>query len=305
MKKFTKLITALLGTVLVLGSLGACGNSNSSSTVTATVAEESVNAAAAEETEEKVSEAAAEEAEEESTVIKVGTGSGYLSMWYVDDDGYLTGFCVEVLRAIDERLPQYEFEFETSSDLTGVLISLDANKVRIGEYLFNKNEERESKYLFGEEAYFHQRSYIGALADRDDLNTIDDFAGKVIGVLQGDSFTTVLEKYNEEHPGQEIILEYITWGTDEENLSLLTSGRVDGLCDISSDTVTSWNEAYGNGGAVVKAVGDPIIDEPSYLLFNKEDTELKEDVDGAIRELLEDGTLRDISLQFIGYDVNE
>lgn len=290
MKKFTKMTAALLGTILTLGSLAACGNSGSAGTAAS---------------DEAVSTNAAEEKNGDATVIKVGTGNGYPYMWYVDDDGYLTGFCVEVLRAIDEKLPQYEFEFETSSDLTGVLISLDAKKVRIGEFLFNKNEERENKYLFGDEAYYHQRSYIGALADRDDLNSIEDFAGKVVGVIQGDSFTTVLEKYNEEHPGQEIVLEYITWGTDEENLSLLTSGRVDGLCDLAESTVIDWSEAYGNGSPVVKTVGDPIIDEPAYLLFNKEDTELKEDVDGAIRELLEDGTLRDISLQFIGYDVNE
>lgn len=287
-KVVKRIAIALLSTAVLAGGLTGCGKSTSD-------AVESAGDTANE----------TESAEDDVTVIKVGTGTGYPTLWYEDDNGYLTGYCVEVLRAINDKLPQYEFEYETSSDLTGVLISLDAKKVQIGEYLFNKNPEREEKYLFGNEAYFHSKSYIGALADRDDLNSIEDFEGKVVGVVQGDSFTTALEKYNEEHPGHEIILEYITWGTDEENLSLLTSGRVDGLCDISATTVASWKAAYGNGNDVIKIVGEPVIDDASYLIFNKDNTELQEATDAALRELLEDGTLSELSVQFMGNDYSK
>lgn len=239
------------------------------------------------------------------TVIKVGTGTGYPPMWYEDENGNLTGYCVEVLRAIDEKLPEYKFEFEPSSDITGVLVSLDSEKISIGEFLFNKSEEREEKYLFGEEGYYFTKIYIGALADRDDLNSIEDFAGKVVGVVQGDVFTTVLEQYNADHPGQEIILEYINWGTDEENLSLLTSGRVDGLCNIGISDVEKWKYAYGNGEAVVKTVGDPVIESASYLLFRKDDTALQEATDKALAELQEDGTLSELSIQFLGLDFSK
>lgn len=278
-KEFFKRVSVLLLTsALVVAGLTACGKKNDAESGTA---------------------------DDSVTVIKVGTGTGYPPMWYEDESGNLTGYNVEVLRAIDEKLPQYRFEYEVSSDLTGVLVSLDSAKVRIGEYLFNKTEEREEKYLFGDEGYFYSKSYIGTLTERDDLNSIDDFAGKVVGVIQGDSFTAALEKYNAEHPGQEIVLEYISWGTDEENLSLLTSGRVDGLCDISISTIAKWNAAYGNGSEVVKTVGDPIIESGSYLLFGKEDTELKEATDQALRELQEDGTLSQLSIQFMGLDFSK
>lgn len=123
--------------------------------------------------------------------------------------------------------------------------------------------------------------------------------------MQGDSFTTALEQYNEEHPGKEIIFEYINWGTDEENISLLTSGRIDGLCNISVSTAAKWNAAYGNGTDVIKTVGEPVLESGSYLLFDKEDTQLKEATDQALKELHEDGTLTQLSTQFFGLDFSK
>ena len=32
---------------------------------------------------------------------------------FLDDKGNLTGYDVELVRAIDEKLPEYEFEFKT------------------------------------------------------------------------------------------------------------------------------------------------------------------------------------------------
>lgn len=278
-KKIFKRVSVLLltGAILVAG-LSACGKKNDDASVPA---------------------------DDSVTVIKVGTGTGYPPMWYEDEDGNLTGYNVEVLKAIDEKLPQYSFTYEPSSDLTGVLVSLDSKKIRIGEFSFNKTEEREQKYLFGDEGYFFTKSYIGALAENSEYNSIDDFAGKVVGVVQGDSFTAALEKYNAEHPGKEIILEYINWGTDEENLSLLTSGRVDGLSNIGISTVAKWNATYGDESDVVKIVGEPVIESGSYLLFGKDDEELKQATDKALRELHEDGTLSKLSVQFLGLDFSK
>jgi ABC-type amino acid transport substrate-binding protein len=239
------------------------------------------------------------------TTIKVGTGSGIGSLWYEDDDGNFTGYCVEMLRAIDEKLPQYEFELVQHDGLAGVLTALDAGKVRIGEYLFSKTDEREAKYLFGDVGYWTSRSYITTLADRDDLNSIADFAGKVIGVIQGEAFENALIQWNEAHPGQEIIIEYIPWGTDEENYSLLASGRVDGLTDGTAYTVATWNSSFGNGEDVVKLIDEAVLEEEDYLLFNQDDTELKEACDQALQELKDEGTLSELSIQFLGYDVTQ
>ena len=59
------------------------------------------------------------------TKIIVGTGNAYEPYCYLDENGNLAGYEYEVLKAVDELLPQYEFEYQTS-DFTNVAISLDA-----------------------------------------------------------------------------------------------------------------------------------------------------------------------------------
>lgn len=237
------------------------------------------------------------------TTVKVGTRAGGVpGLWYEDENGNLTGYAVEMLYAIDEKLPEYQFEYVLSSDLTGVLTALDSKKVQIGEHLFSKTPEREEKYLFGDVGYYYNKCYITTLAEHEDWNTIEDFAGKVVGVIQGEAFAAALEDWNAEHPGQEVILEYISWGTDEENYSLLASGRVDGLTDGTHRTVETWNNSFGGGSSVVKITEEAVFQDVSFLLFNKEDAALKEAVDKALQELKDDGTLSELSIRFQGYD---
>jgi len=45
--------------------------------------------------------------------IIVGTGTQFPNICFLDDKGNLTGYDVELVRAIDEKLPEYEFEFKT------------------------------------------------------------------------------------------------------------------------------------------------------------------------------------------------
>ncbi len=50
------------------------------------------------------------------------------------------------------RLPQYEFKFQ-SIELKNLLLSLDAKKINIATQQFEKNPDREAKYLFTNEGF--------------------------------------------------------------------------------------------------------------------------------------------------------
>jgi L-cystine transport system substrate-binding protein len=45
--------------------------------------------------------------------IIVGTGNHYEPYCYLEKDGNLSGYEYEVLKAVNELLPQYKFEFQT------------------------------------------------------------------------------------------------------------------------------------------------------------------------------------------------
>lgn len=108
--------------------LGACGNADAS---------------------EDDQEAAANP---DAETIVVGTGNAYQPFVYLDENGELEGYDVAVLKAVDEKLDQYNFEYE-SSDFKNILTSLQAGKVDLAAHQYQYNDERAEKYLFGEGGY--------------------------------------------------------------------------------------------------------------------------------------------------------
>ncbi len=84
--------------------------------------------------------------------IIVGTGTQFPNICFLDDKGNLTGYDVELVRAIDEKLPEYEFEFKTM-EFSNLLLSLETRKIDFVAHQMEVNNEREEKFLFNKEPY--------------------------------------------------------------------------------------------------------------------------------------------------------
>jgi L-cystine transport system substrate-binding protein len=85
--------------------------------------------------------ASAGTAKEGSKVQKiiVGTGTQFPNVCFIDKNGKLTGYDVELVRKIDEKLPEYQFEFKTM-DFSNLLISLETNKIDFIAHQMEVNE---------------------------------------------------------------------------------------------------------------------------------------------------------------------
>jgi L-cystine transport system substrate-binding protein len=238
-------------------------------------------------------------ADNAKTII-IGTGNAFKPYCYLDDKGDLSGYEIEVLKAVNKKLPQYKFEFQ-QLEFKNILISLGANKVDIGAHQFEKNPDREAKYLFGEESYTNFILRITVGKNRTDIKSLKDLEGKNVQTSAGSNSAYVLESYNKEH-NNAINLVYSSddAATIVKNID---DGRIDAFVSIKR-IVDSYNETYGDK---LKTVGDPIATSNTYYIFRKDDTQLKEDIDKALKELKEDGTLSKISIDILGgdYTVNE
>lgn len=236
------------------------------------------------------------------TKILVGTGNAYEPYCYLDEKGNLAGYEYEVLKAVDELLPQYEFEFQTS-DFTNVAISLDAGKVDIAAHQYEYNDERASKYLFGEEAYTTFVTYLVVPKDNTSISSLDDLQGKTVYAAgKGSNTTHILENYNEEHKDNPIKIVNSESITSEEMVQGLTSGAWDATVRTKRD-VEKYNRDYGSDA--LKTVGEPVQSSSTYYLFAKDNTELQQAVDSAIRQLKQSGKLAEISIAVIGGDYTE
>ncbi len=235
--------------------------------------------------------------------VIVGTGNAYEPYCYLDKDGNLAGYEYEVLKAVDDLLPQYEFSYQTS-DFANVLISLDAGKIDIAAHQYEWNEERDEKYLFGKEAYTTYVTYLTVASDRDDITTLDDLQGKTVKSSTGSNATYILDNYNKEHEDNPIKVDLVDNSTDEETVTGLLNGVWDATIATKRD-VEKLNQNYGDQSDALKVVGDPVQSSSTYFIFDKDNTKLQEAVDGAIKELKESGKLAEISIDVIGGDYTE
>lgn len=118
MKKSISLVIASLLTLAIAG----CGNNSSNSSQNGNAAEASATA----------------NSSTKVTKIIVGTGTAFPKVCFIDENGKLTGFDVELLKEIDKQLPEYEFEFQTM-DFSNLLLSLETKKIDLVAHVMEKN----------------------------------------------------------------------------------------------------------------------------------------------------------------------
>jgi ABC-type amino acid transport substrate-binding protein len=181
-------------------------------------------------------------------------------------------------------------------EFKNILLSLESGKVDIATHQFAKNPEREQKYLFANESYTAAATKITVLKGRNDINSLEDLNGKTVQLSPGSNDAYLVEKYNTEH-GNKIKLTY--GASDNATLiNTLEIGKIDAFFSITR-TVDTLNKTFGDK---IKVVGDPLYNSYTYQIFRKDETQLRDDVDKALKEIKSDGTLSKLSIDILGAD---
>lgn len=247
----------------------------------------------------------AEATDEEATAnpdaetIIVGTGNAYQPFVYLDENEDLQGYDIEVLRAVDEKLDQYNFEYE-SMDFKNILTSLSADKVQLAAHNYAYNDERGAKYLYGEEAYNNYAHHIVADESTGQVyQSLEDLKGKKVFASPASEVANILETYNAENDDAiEIVY-------SEVNGELLVSGLQNGTADAAILTkfdVDKYNEQFDIN---LQASDEALKSAGIYYVFQQGDEALQTAVDGAIKELRQEGTLSELSTEILGADYTE
>jgi L-cystine transport system substrate-binding protein len=229
--------------------------------------------------------------------ITVGTANDFEQVAFLDENGKLTGYDVEVIKEIDKRLTEYEFEFQTM-DFSNILLSLETKKVDIAAHLFEKNPEREQKFSFNKEPYAYWRNkIIVAASNNDPIESLADLAGKKVLIGPTSAQAQLLEKYNKENKeGIDIVYQQ---GDANDEVPQITSGRV--YATLGADFLLPIKDPEGK----LKTVGNALNEGNILYVFRKDDAEsqkLADAVDETIKQLKADGTLAKLSTEWLGQD---
>ncbi|MDQ0194938.1 transporter substrate-binding domain-containing protein [Paenibacillus wynnii] len=296
MKTVKKMMMLTIISVIAISVTACSGNNNNT-------ADKSVNAAAApvSGTVEKAS------ASGEVTKVRVAHTQTYVPYDFVNEKGESDGFEVQVLKAVDELLPEYEFEFVPTSD-DDLLIGIESGKFNVGVKGAWRTEEREKKFIFPKN---HVAASVIGLTFRtenaDKITDIDSFAkfsGKLVPIAPQNAQWAVVEDYNKTHADKPINLVASEAFTISDAYTWVLEGRYDAFFDIKlsfQNSVAADDGAYHKFADKLSYV--PYKGIPTWPLFNKNDQAFADAYDGAVEQLTDNGKIKELSQTYFGEDI--
>lgn len=226
---------------------------------------------------------------------------------YVNENGESDGYEVQVLKAVDEILDEYEFEYIPTTD-DDLLIGVESGKYNIGVKGVWYTEERAKKFIFPE--HYIGASSVGIVykteyADQiKDMESFASFSGKLVPIAPQNAQYNIIKGYNDEHLDNQVKLEASDAFNIADAYQWVLEGRYDAYCDIKTsfeaNVVDEEGQYHQYADALTYSVYKAI---PTYPLFNINNKELAAAFDKAFDKLWENGTIKDLEKQYFGEDV--
>lgn len=226
---------------------------------------------------------------QEAGVLTVGTEGTYRPFSYHEDgSGDLTGFDVEVIRAVGEELG-VDVEFsETQWD--AIFAGLDAGRFDVIANQVSITPEREEAYTFSQ-PYTYSTGVIVVRADDDSITSFDDLAGKRTAQSLTSNWYTLAEESGATIEAVE------GWA---QSVALVEQERVDATIN---DKLTFLDHQQQTGSDTLKIAAETDEESQSAFAMRKGSDALAQAIDEALTTLAEDGTLAEISEEYFGADV--
>jgi len=225
--------------------------------------------------------------------FKVGTEGTYAPFTYHDASNQLTGFDVDIARAIAAKLGVKAEFIEGKWD--GLIAGLDANRYDAVINEVAVTDARKQKYDFSD-PYIVSHAALIVGSNNTTIKSFDDLKGK----KSANTLTSNFGKIAAAHGAEVIPVQGFN-----ESIDLLTSGRVDATVN---DSLSFLDFKKHKPDAKVKiAAIDTSSDssDHSAVLIRKGNPELQAAINKALAEIKADGTYAKISEKYFGKDVSK
>ena len=277
MKK--KVVSVMLCAAMTAAVLAGCGSSSAE-----TVSEDT--SAAAEETEDAAAEETADTAEadtEESAggTLVMGTNAEFPPYEYYEGQE-VVGIDAEMAAAVAEKLGM-ELKIEDMA-FDSLIPALSSGKVDIVAAGMTVTEDRLASVNFSDTYATGIQAII--VTEDSDIASADDLVGKTIGVQQGttgDLYATDVEGATIER-----------YAKGMEAVQSLSQGKIDAVIIDNEPANVFVSEVEG-----LKILDEAFATEDYAVAVAKDNEELLEQVNTALAELKEDGTLQAIVDKYI------
>jgi polar amino acid transport system substrate-binding protein len=220
-------------------------------------------------------------------VVKVGSDVSYAPVEFFDADGKTPiGIDPDLAKAVGDKLG-VKFEF-TNATFDGLIPAVQSKRFDVVWSAMSDTKERQGTLDFVD--YFNAgTSILVKKGNPEKINTLDDLCGKTValqrGTTQEDVATTQQDACKAANKGAITVLSF---DKDTDALTQIKNGRA--VADMNDFPVAAYNAKTAGNGNDFQVVGEQIEAGPYGVGFRKEDTALRDAVQGALKAVIADGS---------------
>ncbi|WP_433755981.1 amino acid ABC transporter substrate-binding protein [Nocardia sp. CA-135398] len=222
-------------------------------------------------------------------VLKVGTEGTYSPFSYQGSDGKLTGYDIEVIQAVGDKIGK-KIEF-VQTPWDAIFAGLESKRFDLVANQVSVTDERKAKYALSQ-SYTTSEGAILTRADSNNITSLADLNGKTSAQSATSNWAKVAQGAGAKVEAVEGFVQAV---------QLLKTGRVDATVN---DSLVALDYIKKNGDTGVKIAAK--AGEVSNQAFAaRKDDALIGQVNTALDQLRADGTLAKISEKYFGTDVSK
>lgn len=234
-------------------------------------------------------------------VVEVVVNANGYPFSFVDDNDNITGYDGDLLKILDERLPDYQFHFNAVSR-DAMIVGLSTGAYTLAADHFYLTKERAEKY-----DYSGQPSGISDLRlivrnNENDIHNLADMAKgnkKLVPIHTTDARYTVIDNYNQKNPTQQITLQPNGEQSAADIFRAVASGEYDAAI-YPIGALIALNKALNLNLKASDSVG---LFPNVYLYKKGADPKLIKAVDEQLAALKKEGVLAELSRKWYAEDI--
>ena len=223
----------------------------------------------------------------------LGLDDSFPPMGYKDESGEIVGFDIDLAKEVCSRLG---YELKTQP------IDWDSKEVELNngtiDCIWNGmsvNDERKENMSLSI-PYMKNTQAVVVLADSD-IKTLADLEGKIVGAQAG---STAMDAIDANPDVKASFGELMEIKDNMMAIQELKNGTLDAV--VADEILINY---YTASETDAYRVLDENLGEEEYAIgFKKDNTALTEEVNGALKEMVKDGTFAEISKKWFGKDVS-
>ena len=269
-----KIFALLCAACMLTASLSACSQASSESSTASNTASDTNKD---DSTQETASVTTVTEGK-----LTMATNATFPPYEYYDGND-VVGIDAEIAAKIAEKLG-LELEIQ-DMEFNSIITSVNQGKADMGMAGMTVSEDRLKNVDFSDS--YAKGVQVVIVKEDSDIKTIDDLAGKKIGV----QLNTTGDIYATEDFGKDNVQQF---NKATDTVLALTQGKVDALIidKAPAEVFVEQNEG-------LTLLDSSYADEDYAICFKKGNTELQKEVNDALNELIEDGTVQAIIDKYI------